>query len=127
MNKRSPLTGGGTSRSVILPDVSECLVEEILIFDLVLHGDHLAEGFLHLAFSGIRILLAREANTPDDPIDVGDDPLHDHRGLPIFGFGEQLGQRCLGLVLFVHGIDLLFSLNDLPGQRQQLFQEVQAV
>ena len=113
--------------SVILTDISERLVEEVLVFDLVLHIDHLAEGFLHLTFSGFRVLPTREANMPDDAVDIRDDPLHDHRGLAALDLGEQLGQRRLSLGLLVHGIDLLFGLDDLLGQRQQIFQEVQAV
>jgi hypothetical protein len=67
--------------SVDLSDVSERPVEEILIFDLVLYVDYLAEGFLYLALSGFRVLPAREANKPNDPINVGDDPLHSQSSL----------------------------------------------
>src|SRR5215208_3474262 len=112
--------------SVILPDVTKRLIEEILIFDLVLHIDYLAEGFLDLPFSGFRALPTREANEPNNSIDIGDDPLHDHRSLPVLGFGEQLGQRRLRLGLLVHGIYLLLGLDAFLGQRQQLFEKLYA-
>src|SRR5215203_4885244 len=69
---------GGVNRSVILLDVPERFVEQVLIFDPVFHVDHLAKFFADLTFSSYRVLPAWEANDPDDLIDLGDDPVHNH-------------------------------------------------
>ena len=85
-----PKPNGGASCLVILPDVPERLVEQVLIFDLVLHVDYLAKLFPHLAFSGFRVLPAWEADDSDDLIDLGDDPLHDHGCFAVLGFRENV-------------------------------------
>ncbi len=54
---------------------------------------------MHFAFSGFRVLPTWEANKPDDPVDGGNNSLHGHGSLGVLDFGEQLGQRRLGLGL----------------------------
>ncbi len=48
--------------SVILPYISECLVEQILVLDLVLNVNHLAQGLLDFTFPSLSVLPAGKPN-----------------------------------------------------------------
>ncbi len=116
-----------TVTSVILPDVTEGLVEQILIFDLILDVYHLAQGLLDLPFAGLSVLPTGKPDQTHDFVDVIDDPLYHYRRLAILHLDEQFGQGGFRLGLFINRVHPLFRLNDLLRQRQQLLEEIEAV
>ena len=81
--------------SVVLPNVPERLVEQVLIFDLVLDVDHPAERFLYLALSCLRALPARKTDGADDLVYVRDDSLHDPP-YDVHGCDTTQPTRCTG-------------------------------
>jgi hypothetical protein len=71
--------------SVVLPDISERFVEQILVLDLVFHVNHLAQGLLDLALSGLGVLPAGEPDQANDLVNIIDDTLDDYwRVLPLY-------------------------------------------
>lgn len=67
------------SGSVVLLDVSECLAEEVLVFDLVFDVDDAAEGFLDLVLAGFGVLPAK-IDEIFRPVYIGDAALDEYRG-----------------------------------------------
>ena len=103
---------------VVLPYISECFVEQILVLDLVLHVNHFTQSLLHLTLTGLGILPAGNTNHTHDFIDIAHQSFYDYgSGLPFY-FSKELSERSLGFILLIFRINLLLGGYYFLGQRQ---------
>src|SRR5665811_148171 len=85
--------------SVVLPDVAESTLEHVVVTDLELDVEGLAERLLDEAVAVTGVLPAFEADGADDLVDFVDDVFDDDRRLVALQRFEQLGQRRFGAFL----------------------------
>src|SRR5680860_429140 len=111
---------------VVLPDVAKRLLKDVVVADLELDIEGLAEGLSDLLIAADGGLPALEAHAADDLIDPVDDVVHDNRGLVSLEGFEELRQCGLALLLTGDLIDGLLGSHRVARQFQELAQEVEA-
>src|SRR5690606_2601329 len=105
---------------VVLSDVTEGLLEDIVVADLELDVEGLPQSLADLLVAADRGLPPLEADPTDDLVDPIDDVLDDDRGLIALKSVEQLRQGRFALFFAGYLVYCLLGRDGVSGELEEL-------